>query len=163
MQNISNEKLIDFTTMFASCDTVNEARDLYRKLSKEHHPDLGGDTDNMKLVNTAYESYTSRRCTTEERDTEAVVMAKIVEVLLMNLPEDCLVELVGSWIWVSGNTKEHREELKASGMRWSGTRKRWYWHDGKVGKRRTSNGSFEDVKLRHGARSFATSRGSVAA
>ena len=30
-------------------------------------------------------------------------------------------------VWVSGNTKPHREELKAAGAKWSGKRQAWYW------------------------------------
>ena len=31
---------------------------------------------------------------------------------LLNYP-DMLIEVCGSWIWVSGNTKEHKDILKA--------------------------------------------------
>jgi hypothetical protein len=30
-------------------------------------------------------------------------------------------------VWVSGDTKPHREELKAAGARWSKKRGEWYW------------------------------------
>lgn len=31
------------------------------------------------------------------------------------------------WLWISGNTYEHKEELKAIGCRWSKKRQKWYW------------------------------------
>lgn len=152
---------MDFIKKFEKCLTVEEARNLYRKLAKENHPDLGGNTETMKIINSAYELYTSKNCNSEEFKSESIVMKKIIEVLLMNLPDDCLIELVGSWIWVSGNTKEHKERLKASKMKWSNTRKKWYWHDGKIRKSRANSGTFEEIKFRHGSRLFSPSRRAV--
>ena len=37
------------------------------------------------------------------------------------------VELVGAWVWVNGNTKPHRESLKAAGFRWAPKKERWYF------------------------------------
>ena len=34
---------------------------------------------------------------------------------------------LGSWLWISGNTFPHREELKRAGCRWSKSKKLWYW------------------------------------
>jgi hypothetical protein len=36
------------------------------------------------------------------------------------------VVLCGSWLWVSGNTKEHKEELKELGLRWAPNKEKWY-------------------------------------
>ena len=32
----------------------------------------------------------------------------------------------GTWMWVSGNTKPHREELKKFGLRWAPKKQKWY-------------------------------------
>lgn len=36
------------------------------------------------------------------------------------------IELVGSWIWVSGNTYPVKEQLKEAGIFWAGKKKKWY-------------------------------------
>ena len=36
------------------------------------------------------------------------------------------VELAGSWVWVSGDTKPKREALKAHGFRWAPKKEKWY-------------------------------------
>lgn len=36
------------------------------------------------------------------------------------------VVLVGTWIWISGETREHAEALKAQGARFSRKSSRWY-------------------------------------
>lgn len=38
-----------------------------------------------------------------------------------------IFEQSGSWLWISGNTLEHKEELKGLKCRWSAKRKKWYW------------------------------------
>ena len=45
---------------------------------------------------------------------------------LVNM-EGLTVESCGSWLWVSGNTKAHKEELKALGLHWAARKKMWYW------------------------------------
>ena len=47
--------------------------------------------------------------------------------LLMKL-EGIEVELCGSWLWIGGNTKEHKDALKAAGCRWCSKKKLWSWH-----------------------------------
>lgn len=33
----------------------------------------------------------------------------------------------GCCIWIAGDTKPHREELKAFGFRWAPKKSAWYW------------------------------------
>lgn len=46
---------------FAQCQTLAEARELYRRLCFEHHPDHGGDTLIMQAINAAYERFKLQR------------------------------------------------------------------------------------------------------
>lgn len=40
--------------------------------------------------------------------------------------EDVYYNIEGTWMWVSGNTKPHREELKKFGLRWAPKKQKWY-------------------------------------
>jgi hypothetical protein len=33
----------------------------------------------------------------------------------------------GSWLWVSGNTREHKDRLKEMGLRWAPKKGKWYF------------------------------------
>ena len=35
------------------------------------------------------------------------------------------IEVCGTWMYVSGNTKEHKEELKENGFKWASKKKVW--------------------------------------
>jgi hypothetical protein len=37
------------------------------------------------------------------------------------------VEVIGTWIWVSGNTYAHKDALWKLGLNWSASRKMWYF------------------------------------
>ena len=60
--------------------------------------------------------------------------------LLMKL-EGIDVELCGSWLWIGGNTKEHKDALKAAGCRWCSKKKLWSWHHPEEGQRYSKRGN----------------------
>jgi len=41
---------------------------------------------------------------------------------------DITIEIIGQWIWLSGNTKPHKQELKDLGFRWASKQMVWYYH-----------------------------------
>lgn len=45
---------------------------------------------------------------------------------LETIPDGCKMEVVKGVKWISGNTKPHKETLKAAGYRWSSKRGAWY-------------------------------------
>lgn len=36
------------------------------------------------------------------------------------------IEIIGVWIWVSGDTKTHKEILKEAGFKWNKTMVKWF-------------------------------------
>ena len=47
--------------------------------------------------------------------------AKLAELEGINIEES------GNWVWISGETRQHKETLKKLGCRWSKKRTAWYW------------------------------------
>jgi hypothetical protein len=62
------------------------------------------------------------------------------------------VELCGLWVWVSGDTKSHKEELKAAGFKWSPNKSAWYY-PGVPSFNRTPR-SMEDIRSMYGSQVF---------
>lgn len=162
--------------MFEKITNFADLRKAYREAARKAHPDMGGSTEEMQKVNADFEAATKRIERTGERfdsntnstanaaqtgaenaqnasKTTAADMAKYAEILqkLAGL-DDIEIELVGSWLWVSGNTYARREQIKAAGLWWSSKHKAWYWHAPEDKCRRASKSdTFEDIKARHGA------------
>ena len=149
---------------FEGCETVNDVRAIYRKAALKWHPDRGGDQEMMKLLNLAYEVALKGRhgetsTDTEGRehtyyynaDLERELMAKVSELIKI---KGIVIDLVGVWLWIGGETKAHKEELKTLGCRWHSGRALWFWR--KQGYRSTyaKNMSMEDLKAAYGCRGF---------
>jgi len=159
--------------MFSNCSTVGAVRSEYRRLAMLHHPDRGGDNETMRAINLAYGRALSER--DGEISTgfdgqpheyhynarvEKAAMDKVLEILGANL--GVKVELIGTWVWVSGDTKPVKEQLKALGLRWHGKRVMWYWHVPSY-RRRYSGVSTDALRRAYGSRTFETSEDSLVA
>ncbi len=124
-----------------SCSKVEELKRVYRQLSKEHHPDLGGDAETMKLVNGVYHACLKRMDGQRSYDNETkrehvykydeakeqAIIEKIFELLALKL-SGIEIALMGTWIWITGETKPVKDALKNAGCKWHSKRGCWYWH-----------------------------------
>lgn len=141
---------------FADCRTLDELKTAYRKLAKKFHPDLGGSTEEMKIINNDYEKRfnelnggaTAGSSRTKETATDFI---KIIDILLRL--EGLKLELCGSWLWISGETRTHKDTLKAAGCKWASKKKMWYWTvDGTARSRYGGNVSMDRIRSRYGSR-----------
>lgn len=150
---------------FNNISNPDDARKIYRTLVKMHHPDLGGDTEVMKAINLQYESllrrldgreYTRQQPTTDGRSTwvyrynektEREIMAAVARVMRAihesNQAIDCTV--VGTWLWVTGETKPARHLLKAAGLWWNAKRSAWNWHPKGFSTRYNDNLTLDEI------------------
>ena len=151
---------------FANCKTVNEIKQEYRRLCFIHHPDIGGDTATMQRLNDEYhealrnvDGQTSQGSDNRPhvyRYNEAVeqaVMDKVNELLALRLT-DVEIMLVGIWVWVSGDTRPVKDQLKAVGLGWHGKRKMWCWHPKEYRSRYNGKASFGDICNVYGVAKF---------
>jgi len=134
---------------------IQELKNQYKTLAKKYHPDLGGSNEAMKIINLEYEFLfnliskgSGASTSTEEFELEKEFMDVIQKISILN---GIIIELIGKWIWVSGNTILHKEILKKYGMKWSRNKQMWYWNNEK-GYRRTSNYSIDEIRVRYGTK-----------
>lgn len=139
---------------FHKCESVESAKALYRELSKEHHPDLGGDAEVMKEINAEMdrflESFIGGRiyAFNEEREKN-VNSTPFVEILRKVVHFNCRIEIIGFWIYCF-ESKEIREELKELGFWFSGKHKAWVF-SGMKKKCYRSGLSIEEIRSRWGS------------
>ena len=130
------------TKYFSNGMTVAQLKKLYHELAMKWHPDRGGDTATMQAINAQYhdalngchgevtkdaqgESHTYYY----NRQREDAVIDFIDRLIKSGaLQEDVECWLIGSWVWVQGNTKPVKDILKALGCSWHSKRTAWYWH-----------------------------------
>lgn len=122
-------------TYFKNIKNLSELRKLYYKLALKHHPDRGGDLAIMQAINSEYEAYSKKLINGNndfsnlrkvyERDVSEELQSKINEIIHF---ENIHIELIGSWLWISGSTYPLREQLKALEFKYSPNKSSWYWH-----------------------------------
>jgi len=126
------------TKWFENPRTLEELKKQYRKLAMEHHPDIGGLEQDMKEINNEYQTlfhllkntHTNAKGEVYTTDTEVKEKpAEFIEIInkLIHF-ENVLIEICGSWLWLSGNTKPYKEILKELKFRWSKNKSAWYYH-----------------------------------
>ena len=76
----------------------------------------------------------------------AIEIEKIISQILHF--EDIIIEVVGSWIWLSGSTKAIKSQIKDLGFKWATKKKMWYYGEmkGKSPKQKSMN----DIKSKYG-------------
>ena len=121
---------------FNNPTTLEELKKEYKKLCMAHHPDLGGDTASMQAINNEYETLFEKlknvhknsqgEAYTKKTEETPEQFKEIINTLIhLNGIE---IEICGSWIWLTGNTKEHKEILKDLKFRYASKKKAWYYH-----------------------------------
>ncbi len=135
---------------FDGCNTNEEVKNEYRRLCKLWHPDLGPQEEKekrtaiMQEINAAYARASAGHRFEEMRERAkakgrpeptaqdyadaAAVDERIREAIEKIITLDGLeIEICGLWVWVGGNTKEHRQALKDAHFRWSRPKEKWYF------------------------------------
>jgi len=155
---------------FTNLSTVGQVKSEYRTLAKLFHPDRGGDTKTMQEINAAYHTklenlngQTSLGTDGKEhtyhynRDIEQEVMDKVFDLLKLNMA-DVEIEIIGTWVWVSGDTKPHKESIKELGCRWHSKRVRWYWRQSPHYRRTYSGLAMDELRAMYGNQKFANDK-----
>ncbi|WP_135230714.1 J domain-containing protein [Deinococcus fonticola] len=152
---------------FQNITDAAELKNLYRQLCKTHHPDKGGSTEQMQDINNQYEAAMKRlisgKSETEygegkwykTRDEEEAVEKAVQEAIQKIAHLDGLdIEIIGAWVWVSGDTKNHKDTLKDAGYWWMHNRKMWAFK-GKESKGRGKT-SMEELRDKYGSEKVYT-------
>lgn len=156
---------------------VEEVKKRFRDLAKQHHPDKNNNspesTEIFKTIMNQYHSTLKAMSGQEstdrktrkthtyyyKRETEQAIIDKINEIL--SIDGVYLIMLVGTWIWLTGETKAIEDELTSIGMRWSTKRMMWSWHKPTGRKRRSyCKGGFETITARYGYKEYSNDSGS---
>jgi hypothetical protein len=151
---------------FADCSDPKAIKTRFRELVMIHHPDRGCDTATMQEINAQYEAAMRASYAQDEKTAESVdwwmeqeqAMMEVLALLAQAGLVDLLtVELLGVWLWVSGETRPHKECLKACGLFWSQQKAAWYWRSPvhRVPRRAAPNRSLDELRSGFGSKEFA--------
>lgn len=118
-------KIIYFTPPIA---TIEKLKLQYRDLIKKNYPDVGGSNEAMKAINLEYETLfrqIEQGLTFEQKqenrhkvnDGFREILAKVIFL------QGIKIEIIGSWLWISGNTFAVYQQIKQAGFKFSKSKK----------------------------------------
>jgi hypothetical protein len=144
-QKMRREEILN---AFKGVEGINEAKKIYKTLAKKLHPDMvGGDTESFKILNAVYTDLIEHKIYFSNDIKIDIELEKVISLILHF--ENIVIELVGSWIWVSGDTKEIKEKLKELGFKWASKKKMWYF--GEMKGRNPKEKSLDEIKAKYGS------------
>lgn len=159
-------------TYFKNINTLKELRKQYKELLKTFHPDnANGSTKATQEINAEYDTLFKVLKNRHEKQTSTSDKETDFNTAYWNYEEDkalreilqkvvhlanITIEICGSWIWISGNTYQHKAELKEIGFRWASQKKQWYWHSEAFRKRGKKPLSMDDIRNYYGSTEVKT-------
>lgn len=101
------------------------------------------------LKNAGAKGFTVSQKTTSNWEEVDEGFREVLEKLIVI--DDIIIELCGNWLWISGETKAHKAEIKAAGCYWARKKSMWYWRPAsyKCHTRRTR--SMEEIREKYGS------------
>ena len=121
----------------------------YRKACSLYHPDRNpAGLEMMQAVNQAYDvlrDYTGSEAVTVGYDAD--LFAALTAVIDLGLT----IEVCGAWVWVSGDTKPHKDILKAAGYKWAMKKLMWFYRPADYKSFSRGSFSIDEIRSKHGS------------
>ncbi len=134
--------------------TLEDIKIAYRRACRMYHPDRNAaGLEMMKLVNAAYEVLRDYEPTSEADEMDINLGDELNDALNAIQGLGLTIEICGSWIWVSGDTRPHKEALKAAGYRWANVKKMWHYSPKDSKTKSRGKYSMDEVRAMHGSQS----------
>lgn len=134
--------------------TREEIAAAYKTLIRKYHPDINPAGEQMtKLLNAArdaladYDAEKAPQFETQANYGEDLAAAINAIIGLQGLE----IEICGAWVWVGGDTRTHKDALKAAGYKWASQKKKWNYRP--AGWKSASRGrvSMEQIRAKYGS------------
>jgi len=136
----------------------------YRLACFKYHPDRVGDLMQMQLVNAAMEylskidfAWSMNQKDKADKTTPLTETIKTVWGMVSHFP-GLNGELIGTWLWVSGDTRPYKDHLKAAGFKWAPKKKTWYFHEGGFRKRSKTAFTMDNVREMWGSENLESDK-----
>jgi len=106
----------------------------------------------MKLVNAAYDDLKEFSGEVEVGFKGAEKYGEQINAALNAIIDLGMeIEICGAWVWVSGNTKPHKDRLKEAGFKWASKKACWYFRPEDYKGQSRKSWSMNDIRNKYSA------------
>lgn len=154
---------------FKGVGTIEELKSMYHNYIKMYHPDKHPKnkeeyTEIMGKINAEYDKvfenvknqhlgwdkkeckyYTYTKETEESVEEFKNVINELQKFRKIN------VELIGAWLWVSGDTKRIKDKLKELGLHYAPQKNAWEFHTGVYKRKSKPQGNMDELRTKYGS------------
>ena len=134
--------------------TIEDLKTAYRKAAAKYHPDHNpAGLEMMKMVNVAYETLKTldlskiNNSAPNTYDYGDAINNALNAIINLGLT----IEVCGAWVWVSGDTKPHKEILKAAGFFWAPKKLCWYFRPADYKSHNRTTWSMDKIRNTYGS------------
>ena len=126
------------TRFFGTIETAEDLKKAYRKAAVKNHPDNGGDAATMAAINEEYTKLWDLVKDTHKTQ-EGKTYTRTGDKATKEAPQDFInlidkllklhgitIEIIGAFVWITGDTKSNKDALKALNFRWHSKKSAWY-------------------------------------
>lgn len=138
--------------------TEQDIKKAYKQAALKFHPDrnpVGGEM--MKAVNAAFDFLMQNidriNDSQSSDDSARYNFGEELENVLNALQEmaGVIFEVTGNWIWISGDTKLHKDAIKALGCKWASKKQMWFYRpDEYKASRNRKEHSIDEIRAMYG-------------
>ena len=143
--------------------TKSILKQAYVKACFKYHPDRNpAGLEIMKAVNIAY-AFLKSLPDSEENETANVdgtgidfgeAMNNALNAIIELGDPELIIEICGNWIWLSGNTKPHKDAIKAAGFYWASKKFQWYFRPAEWKGRGRGTYDMDTIRAKFGSDSI---------
>jgi hypothetical protein len=157
---------------FNNCNTIDEAKKLFRELCIKLHPDTSGrdsQSEFIKMFDQFKKFKPSNQTEQQKQDFENFNAAEFYDMIKkFDGLNDIVVSFVGSFIWIEDNkpgaTFLQREKIKSINLsgynsaRFAKVKKAWYFSPEDYQQKSRSTKSLDQIKTVYGCKVFKTNQ-----
>ncbi len=124
----------------------------YRAACKKYHPDINPvGEEMMKIINQAFDALKDYTGKMKSEQTDYGDLLNDALNAISGLPA-LVIEICGSWVWVTGETRQHKDTLKEAGFKWAAKKKAWYFRPEEFSSRSKGTKSLEEIREKYGSK-----------
>ena len=135
----------------SGCTDPATTKKAYREACKKYHPDVNpAGHEMMKVVIEAYQALKEHDGDLKEQQTDYGDTLNEALNAVLGL-HGLIVEICGAWVWITGETKAHKETLKETGYKWASKKKAWYFRPEEFRSRSRGKSTLNDIREKYGS------------